>query len=181
MDWTYNKTARNIKNIWVKKFGENNQTIKKRLVITGGEPLLQQDKIIILLKSFKDWHVEIETNGTIKPLDSLYQYQINCSPKLKNSRNLYIRRIKPEVLKCINLIHNSWFKFVVTEKKDLIEIDRLVKKCNLKHEKILIMPEGITVESTTSHLTIVEREVKKRGWKITQRNQLIWFGNKRKT
>ena len=46
-------------------------------MITGGEPLLQQDKLVLLLVMLKDktckynkyqsYQVEIETNGTIIP------------------------------------------------------------------------------------------------------------------
>ena len=38
------------------------------IVITGGEPLLQQQQIILLLKQLElqNFHITIETNGTIK-------------------------------------------------------------------------------------------------------------------
>jgi 7-carboxy-7-deazaguanine synthase len=34
----------------------------KHLVITGGEPLLQQNGLIPLVKALKSWHIEVETN-----------------------------------------------------------------------------------------------------------------------
>ncbi|MFH1410009.1 MAG: 7-carboxy-7-deazaguanine synthase QueE, partial [Patescibacteria group bacterium] len=37
----------------------------KHLVITGGEPMLQQDKITAILKKLPGYTAEIETNGSI--------------------------------------------------------------------------------------------------------------------
>jgi 7-carboxy-7-deazaguanine synthase len=62
------------------------------IVITGGEPLMQQVNIIEFIKYVrnelnKDCYVEIETNGTIAPIPEIVQLvnQWNCSPKLANS------------------------------------------------------------------------------------------------
>lgn len=181
VDWTLPETAGNVELTWSKEFGGQVSDSEKRIVITGGESLLQQKKIVELLNYLPNWNVEIETNGTIAPLQELYNSQINCSPKLENSNNSKNRRFRPEVLKIINELPNSWFKFVVTTQTDLEEIDQIVKQCNLTPEKILIMPEGVTLDATTAHLVIVEEAVKEKGWNVTKRNQLEWFGNKRRT
>lgn len=181
VDWTLSETASNIKTAWTEKFGSQVPDSEKRIVITGGEPLLQQKKIVDLLGHLPNWKVEIETNGTIAPLSELHDCQINCSPKLENSNNSKNSRFRPEVLKIINKLPNSWFKFVVVAESDLKEIGQLVKECNLNPEKILIMPEGVTLDATTAHLGLVETAVKEKGWNITKRNQLEWFGNKRRT
>lgn len=178
VDWGFAETAKNIEDAWQQKFGDLD---KKRVVITGGEPMMQQKKIIELLKHLPDWAVEIETNGTIVPDQELANCQFNCSPKLENSGNSKIRRYKPEALKKINELPNSWFKFVVVTPEDFEEIDSIVLDCGLKPEKILIMPEGQTEDAVELHLEGIMEMVKDRGWKITYRNQLIWFGPKRKT
>lgn len=180
-DWSYLDSATKIKIAWMEKFGSEITKTKKRVVITGGEPLLQQSKIIKFLEFLPGWNVEIETNGTITPLPELHQRQINCSPKLGNSRNSKERRYKPKVLKLINSFLNSWFKFVVTNEIDLDEVDQIAQECSLDSEKILIMPEGHTKESVSTRMELIRSAVKSRGWKIIPRNQLIWFGNKRKT
>ena len=62
----------------------------KHLVITGGEPLLQQDDLADLLSFLKpDFYVEVETNCTILPNKMLTDLidQWNVSPKTKNSGN----------------------------------------------------------------------------------------------
>ncbi len=177
-DWSYQSTADKINTAWVDKFGE---TSNRRVVVTGGEPMLQQEKIIELTKLLPDWNVEIETNGTIDPLPELYNCQFNCSPKLENSGNTANRRYRPGVLRHINELPNSWFKFVVSSNEDLKEIDNIVEECHLKPEKILIMPEGQTAEEVEQHEILITNEVHKRNWNITKRNQLIWFGTKRRT
>ena len=62
--------------------------IGAHIIITGGEPLLQQialmEWIQLLDRSLK---IEIETNGTVLPTRELQErvYQWNVSPKLENS------------------------------------------------------------------------------------------------
>src|SRR3990167_10969815 len=61
---------------------------QKRLVVTGGEPLLQAGALAELLELLPDMSVEIETNGTIAPparLDIRVD-QYNVSPKLAQDR-----------------------------------------------------------------------------------------------
>ena len=177
-DWTYSDTAQKINRAWEEKFKDDKN---KRLVITGGEPLLQQQKLSELLRLLPDWDIEIETNGTIAPIEKLHNCQINCSPKLANSGNELTKRYKPKVLKAINTLPDSWFKFVVTKPTDLSEVEKIINDCNLNEKKVLIMPEGRTAEEVECHASLVKEEVENRGWNIALRNQLIWYGSKRRT
>lgn len=177
-DWSCQKTASRIEEAWAEKFGNEEE---KRLVITGGEPLIQQTKIAELLEQLPGWGAEIETNGTIMPIPELQACQFNCSPKLENSGNSLRKRYKPEVLRVINNLPKSQFKFVVVEPSDLDEVSRIAEECDLDSEKILIMPEGQTSEQVEVHANRIREAVEARGWKITMRNQLVWFGPKRRT
>lgn len=179
-DWSIEKTKTEIESSWQSKFSEED-IAKKRIVITGGEPLLQQGLIAKLISSMPDWKIEIETNGTIMPQSELLNCQINCSPKLSNSGNEKNRRFKPEVLEKINNWPVSWFKFVVNNQQDVLEIEEIVNQCHLKSEKILIMPEGLTKEAVADHHQEVEAAISQKGWQIIKRNQLIWYGPKRRT
>lgn len=179
-DWTINQVKDEIEKSWNEKFGSKDSSTK-RLVITGGEPLLQQELIIKLLEQIPDWKVEIETNGTIKPDIKLDICQINCSPKLENSGNKKQFRYHPEVLKAINDCSVSWFKFVVNRVDDFEEIKKIAIDCVLRPEKILIMPEGYTIETVNNHREKIEKDVASLGWRISNRNQLLWFGSKRRT
>src|SRR5207249_1028716 len=72
------------------------------VVITGGEPLLQQRYLPPLLDVVRQrgWRVEVETAGTLTPTDALVAVdQFNVSPKLANSGNDVDRRYHPDVLR----------------------------------------------------------------------------------
>ena len=154
-----------------------------RVVITGGEPLLHQEKLKNLLKELKNkgFYIEIETNGTIKPKEEIIKLVdlFNVSPKLSNSKVDYKLRIRNEALKVFSEINNSIFKFVICDIKDLDEVDELVKKLNINKEKVYLMPEG------TDEKTIKERslwlidESKKRNYNFTTRLHILMFGNQR--
>lgn len=178
IDMTPSDIAKQVKQSWPEAFGETN---KHRIVVTGGEPLLQQRKIVELIKLLPDWAVEIETNGTITPMAELSNCQFNCSPKLSNSGNKLNSRYRPDALKVIARLSNSWFKFVATGVEDIIEIQAMVDECGMPPERIFIMPEGQTAEAVSQHASSLESAVLKRGWKMTLRNQLIWYGDKRRT
>jgi organic radical activating enzyme len=165
--------AKNIRDIW--KGG-----LDERLVITGGEPMLQQKNIVKLVQELPDWNIEIETNGTIEPINQLKDVQFNVSPKMSNSGNFPERRYKPQVLKHLNELPKTNFKFVVANPQDIQEISHLVRECNLDKDKIYIMPEGITVEALQEHKKLVEEYVKFEGYKMTKRLQIELWGQARR-
>jgi organic radical activating enzyme len=121
-----------------------------RLVITGGEPLLQQKELAPLVASLKrkGFYCEVETNGTILPLPGLAQEvdQWNVSPKLHTSGNSVGRRELPKVLNFFAQLPNAYFKFVVVEPSDIGEVCSLRDRYGLPGERIILMPEGRTVE-----------------------------------
>jgi len=177
-DWTAAEATEQIKSAWLEKFPNK---ANPNLVITGGEPLLQQIILLPIINKLQGWTFEVETNGTVRPLEELANCQINCSPKLANSGNGVQRRYRPNVLRAINEFPNSWFKFVVIDPDDLVEVAQIVGDCGITNDKVLIMPEGRTIADTSKHIQAVESRVIKNGWKITNRNQLEWFGDKRRT
>ena len=176
-DWTIQKTKKKIEAAWKCK----NPKIKKRLVITGGEPTLQKDKIDKLIDVLPQWIIEVETNGTIMPTKTmLKRCQFTCSPKLKNSGNSKIARIKGEVLQALNRMKTT-FKFVVTGPDDIREIERdFIKPFNLDVNKIIIMPEGKTAEKVGANARKVVETVKEKGYRLLGRLQCDIWGAKRK-
>jgi len=155
----------------------------RRLVITGGEPLLQRAAIEKFVKMCPhDYIIEIETNGTISPgfiLASNPFIQFNCSPKLTSSSNPRPRAIIKEVLQEINNCVNSNFKFVVTDYDDLQEVSFIVEECELTRDKIIIMPEGTSPEVLAKRLLKIVDWVRDRGFRLTPRLQNFIWGNKR--
>jgi organic radical activating enzyme len=171
-EWSVEKMAEEIK-----KADVGNSL---RLIITGGEPMVQQRQIIELLKLIPEYKVEIESNGTIPPPPELWHCQFNCSPKLSNSGDHEgRRRFVPETLEIINKIENSYFKFVVREPKDLEEIEREYAP-HIDKSKIILMPEGVTMEDNLKHMQAVAEIAKEKSLRVIPRLQIIIWGNKRK-
>ena len=123
------------------------------VVVTGGEPLLQQRRLVPLLEgcAARGWPVEIETNGTIVPDDRIVGLvgQWNVSPKLANSGVPYDKRVRPDALAALDATGKAAFKFVVTGVADLDEVADLVDAHGL--EPVWVMPEG------TDPTTLLER------------------------
>ena len=129
------------------------------LVWTGGEPTLSKHQknivecIDYLNRIYSDrkmqpWsslplYNEIETNGTQIIGDDLFKQlnQINCSVKLANSGMDYTKRFCAASLKRIMSHDNYWFKFVVSEEKDMKEIEEdFINPLKIPANKVLMMP-----------------------------------------
>lgn len=176
-DWTIQETKERLKKCW----GCKNPKMKKRVVITGGEPLLQKARIEQLAKIMPDWSFEIETNCTIMPTEyMLKKFQFNCSPKLSNSKNIKQTRIKEPVLIALNH-SNAVFKFVVMTNEDLDEIESdFVNPFNLDLSKIIVMPQGVTADEVRHNAQRVVEYAKEKGYRIMGRLQNEIWGAKRK-
>ena len=125
------------------------------LVITGGEPLLQQGRIVSFLEYLEQNHackpiLEIETNATIVPsveLDSRVHYW-NTSPKLKNSGMPEKERIKAEALSFFYENSKTMFKFVISEFADWEEIKTdFIDTALVEKEQIVLMPAADSLEN----------------------------------
>lgn len=157
----------------------------KRIVWTGGEPAMQAFRIIQVCQKIKKKtgyfpFNEIETNGTINTNYAFFD-QINCSPKLTSSGNEKKLAYKKDVLKKINIHKNSWFKFVVVNKKDVKEIKKIATEIGIKKEKIVLMPEGVDNKTLDKRLKWIAKIALENGYNVSDRLQIRMFGNKRGT
>jgi 7-carboxy-7-deazaguanine synthase len=154
-----------------------------RLVITGGEPLLQQKELAPLVASLKrkGFYCEVETNGTILPLPGLAQEvdQWNVSPKLHTSGNSVGRRELPKVLDFFAQLPNAYFKFVVVEPSDIGEVCSLRDRYGLPGERIILMPEGRTVESLQNRSQWVSEACVSEGFRFSTRLHILLWGDQR--
>lgn len=122
----------------------------RNLVVTGGEPLLQQDALAELLAELapqrERLHVELETAGTLAPSAGLRRAvdAWNVSPKLENSGNRERARHRPEALRAFAALGNAWFKFVVEGACDWFEIRALLAKYAVPRSRVLLMPQATT-------------------------------------
>ena len=157
----------------------------KNLVLTGGEPLLQQKEWVALMTQLRaldtNYWFEVETNGTLLPsqnFDALIN-QYNVSPKLANSNNSVKLREKPAAYTFFTQSPKAWFKFVIAEKPDLEEILGLIEKYHIPADKVYLMPEGTTPERLNAKQQWLVEQCKKHGFHYTDRLHIHIYGSKR--
>lgn len=116
-----------------------------RLVVTGGEPLLQAPALARMLALLpREIAVEIETNGTVAPppaLDVLID-QYNVSPKLTHSGNPADLALIPERLAHWAVEPRAAFKFVIAEPADIAEVLALAERYAIPRTRVWLMAEG---------------------------------------
>jgi len=151
-----------------------NKFPSKNIVITGGEPLLQENKIKELIKNLKNYHIEIETNGTIKSKLGRLVNQYNCSPKLSNSgyKEYNLKKLP---------IKKTYYKFVINEKNELNELKKFIKKHKLKKEKIILMPQGTKKSEIAKKMKWLAEICKTENFRLSPRLHIdIWSNQKGK-
>ena len=157
----------------------------RHLVITGGEPLLQQKALSNLVASLneKGFSFEVETNGTIVPDSMLARCinQWNVSPKLATSGNAAHRREVAEALRSFGQLPNSYFKFVVVEASDLEEVRTLAEKYNLNRRRVILMPEGRSPAALRNKSQWLSQVCIQEGFRFTPRLHILLWGDKRGT
>lgn len=173
--------ALQIANTW----DSSNTKSEKRVIYTGGEPLIQRnqlDEVHAYLEAETDehWNWEIETNGTRMPTKwQIERAQFNCSPKLSNSDNMWHSQFKPKVLNVLTEIDSTTFKFVCMTEADLDEIEEHYAP-HVDWDKIIIMPQGITEEEVSENAKVLAEPCKERGLRIMPRLQnILWHGARR--
>ena len=154
-----------------------------RLVITGGEPLLQQSALAPLASSLKNrgFYCEVETNGTLIPRDELVGSvsQWNVSPKLDNSGNQRERREVPEALEAFRDLDTAYFKFVVVEPEDVEEVCLLADRYDIPPRRVILMPEGVTSQTLETRGRWVAQACADRGFRFSTRLHILLWGDQR--
>lgn len=152
----------------------------KALVISGGEPLLQQINLLPLLEvlHLKGWWIEIETNGTIAPLPDVLKFvnQINCSPKLSNSMDEKKFRVRPTALNVLSASEKVYFKFVVSSENDVPEIQEYVQTYRMVPSRVYLMPLGMTRDELLLTREKTKALAETHGYNFSDRLHVIKFG-----
>lgn len=151
------------------------------LVVSGGEPMLQQASLLPLLESAAQsrWWIEIETAGTIVPELGVVSRvsQFNVSPKLGNSGNSLQKSYRPAVLDAFQATGKAVWKFVAEEVSDLDEIGNLVQRHSLT--PVYVMPEGVHRDVIGARSQALAEPVLSRGWNLTTRLHILLYGDRR--
>lgn len=151
------------------------------IVISGGEPLGQQNRLVPLVELLvaRGLEIEIETNGTHAADPALVAagVRFNVSPKLSHSGDPAHRRIVPHALRSLAATRNTTFKFVCRDVDDLREVGFLVEEFRLG--SVWIMPKGQTSVEVNRHMAELADAVIARGWNLTTRLHTLLWGDTR--
>ncbi|HMS33607.1 MAG TPA: 7-carboxy-7-deazaguanine synthase QueE [Ignavibacteria bacterium] len=168
------------------------------IVITGGEPTMYSEELLILCRELKkisrDIFITIETNGTYFGDFAEFADLISISPKLRSSvpynteyENMHEKnRINTETFKKYNFLKSEGkidiqWKFVYTDEKDIDEIMELQTLTGFETRDIYLMPEGVTEKDLKSRRMETIEVCKKYNFNYTDRLHLLVWGNKRGT
>lgn len=155
--------------VWVMQAGVD------LVVITGGEPMLQQPAMTALVAQLPaKIRVQVETNGTQAPALALVD-RVDLwvvSPKLANSGMKASTRIVPAALRAFADTERAVFKFVVTDPAvDVAEIADIAGEHRLA--PVWLMPEGATPEAVVAGTATVARAAADYGWNVSTRLHIL--------
>jgi 7-carboxy-7-deazaguanine synthase len=155
-----------------------------RLVVTGGEPLLQAPALARMLALLpEDIAVEIETNGTVAPppaLDALVD-QYNVSPKLAHSGNPAELALVPERLAHWAAMPRAAFKFVIAQGTDVAEVLALAERYAIPRERVWLMAEGTDAATLRARQGWLAQQCLANGLTLSGRLHIELYGDTRGT
>lgn len=154
-----------------------------RLVITGGEPLLQGAALARLVGLLDGITVEIETNGTVAPhaaLDPLVAHY-TVSIKLSHSGNPIESAQIPERLADWAAKPQAYFKFVIAAPADLAEVLALIQTYAIPLSRVFVMPEGTDSETLRARSRWLAPLALEHGLRFTDRLHIHLYGDTRGT
>ena len=166
------------------------------VVVTGGEPMIAKGmrEFIARLRDLGK-HVTVETAGTVMPegcvvdLASLSPKLANSTPSEEKAGAAWVQRheqtrLQPEVLLAwMEMSGDYQLKFVISTEADLDEAHAIVESigCVVPPEKVLLMPEGTTLEAMRARYDLLIDACKRHGHRLSPRFHIELFGNKRGT
>ncbi|HNC22807.1 MAG TPA: 7-carboxy-7-deazaguanine synthase QueE [Opitutaceae bacterium] len=166
----------------------------RHVVLTGGEPMIAKD-IAGLATALRElgYHLTIETAGTVPP-EGIACDLASLSPKLLNSapdarlgpawrKKHESLRWQPDVVRAWLGQYDYQLKFVVAQPTDIEEVEGMLARLKLEvpRERVLLMPEGVTLEQIRARAGWLAEICKERGYRYAHRLHLELYGNKRGT
>ncbi|KPP84955.1 7-carboxy-7-deazaguanine synthase QueE [Erythrobacter sp. HL-111] len=154
-----------------------------RLVITGGEPLLQGGRLAEMLEHLPDMAVEIETNGTVKapPRLDVRVDQYNVSPKLSHSGNPADLALIPERLDDYATDPRAFFKFVIASPGDVEEVLALHRRYRFRPGHVFLMAEGTDSATLRARQEWLAPLCLEHGFRMSDRMHIHLYGDTRGT
>lgn len=162
----------------------------KYAVITGGEPMINSD-LILLAQTLKasGKHITIETAG-IAFISDIPCDLMSISPKLSNSTPTDPElaaihedsRLDMAVLRELIDNYEYQLKFVVDSEADLPEIQQTLNEIgNVDSKKVMLMPQAATRDELLAKSPMVAELCRKTGFTFCQRLHVLLWNGKRGT
>lgn len=157
------------------------------LIITGGEPLIHQKRVVEFLNWFIERYgfkpiIEVETNGTIIPCQELcgmVSYW-NVSPKLSSAGEQNDRkvRINDEALNEFSgMNEKTIFKFVISKREDAEEVAaEFFPYISIK--QVVLMPAGATQDELGDTRETVAEIARDLGVRYSDRLHVVIWNKK---
>jgi 7-carboxy-7-deazaguanine synthase len=168
----------------------------RHVVLTGGEPMVAKGiRVLANALREREFHITIETAGTVPP-DGIACDLASLSPKLTHSTPApgeieagWIERherlrLQPGILRAwLDHCADYQLKFVVSSQADMEEIRSLLDQLesSVRADRVLLMPEGRTVEELRARSTWLVDVCRQSGHRFCHRLHIELFGNTRGT
>jgi organic radical activating enzyme len=157
------------------------------VVITGGEPLLQQDHpgwLSLLSGLNGQRRIHIETNGTIVPSSATLDAAeiINVSPKLGNAgehRGHQDPTIRAEYTDLAGTYPGLHLKVVCRTADDVRQATLMAQALHWPWDRVWVMPEGTTPVELADRWPIIAAAAAGYGINATHRLHVLAWGNER--
>jgi 7-carboxy-7-deazaguanine synthase len=159
------------------------------VVVTGGEPMMFADTVqLTQALRAANQHITIETAGTV-------WQQVDCdlmsiSPKLANSTPHHREegrwapqherlRYQPDVLRRLINAYNYQLKFVIAERDDIAEAERMIAEIGGQAENVVLMPEGTDPNVLRERGRWIVEICKEKGYRFSPRLHVDLWGTAR--
>lgn len=166
----------------------------RHVVLTGGEPMIAKDIRTLAAEVKKTGrHITIETAATVAPegiacdLASLSPKLLNSSPDAEKHgawrKKHDATRWQPDAVREWIDRYPYQFKFVVSRPEDVEELEHMLAalKREIPRHKVLLMPEGTSLEKMRGRAGWLGELCKARGYRYAHRLHIELYGNKRGT
>jgi 7-carboxy-7-deazaguanine synthase len=159
----------------------------RHVVLTGGEPMLFAELLPLAQRlRERDWHVTIETAGTLYlpvacDLMSISPKFASSGPDASEhphwSRRHERQRHRPEVLRALLAEYDYQLKFVIDGQADLDQVDQFLAEFpEVQPERVLLMPQGRTAAELEQRSAWIAAHCQSQGWTFCPRRQIEWYG-----
>lgn len=162
----------------------------KHVVITGGEPLIQDDVVELARRLIEhDRFITVETAGSVYlpvpcQLMSISPKLSNSTPSSERDALWHVRhdgfRHRPDVIRRLVSEYPYQFKFVIDRETDVDEVQEyLTEFPEIDKSRVWLMPQAITADELLAKAEWLAKMAQSVGFKFSSRLQIELFGNVR--